>query len=86
MKNKLFTTSEINMIKNSFQNKSNCVELTYLPRETTYLVRDFVKIKQEDGSWKEGVSYKEFSGQDIYVREFDFFESGKWEWRFVVGG
>jgi len=84
MMGKLFTQEKIATIKSYCQGKIGRVELIYMPKNTTYLVVNFVSIKQDDGSWKDGFSYKEISDQRVYVRDLDFFGSDKWKFKLVI--
>lgn len=49
--------------------------IVYKPKETEYIVKEMLKIKQDNGDWKDGISYynKEEPNQ-VYVRTLEQLE------------
>lgn len=49
--------------------------IIYIPKGTEYVVTNPVKVKQNDGSWKDGISYHEKNKEDqVYIRTLDQLE------------
>lgn len=49
--------------------------IVYTPKNKEYVIKDNVKVKQDDGTWKSGVSYHTVESPDeVYVRALDQLE------------